>query len=263
MNVIHKDFTTFSDTISSEHMKKQDLSAFGFNQNVVPEMTDMEIKYADSYRRIGCSFLTEEQVEFLCFKHDLFWSPVENFTGIVPNKNANDIVEFFNETVKNHNIKLVATEEEFSTEEQKYDTKYFWKDSKGEYHNISLMGDDHILNIYHKLSGKNIRNSDVRRRYESIHAEAALRGLIGGSVYLESYLDEDYIDPKQSIMVVATRELFKPELATQHGKRKLSFREWARERAEQAFSRTDDPIVLAKVKEGYLVVTYWDINEEL
>jgi hypothetical protein len=258
MNTIHKDFTTLSDKHEELHAKKYDLSSFGFTQNVTPELTENEQRFADSYRRIGLSFLTEEQVEFLCFKHDLFWSGVENFTGIVPQENAGDIIKFMNETVGQNKIVLIEDDTTTSIEDKKSPERY-WRSKDGVYHLIATMEDTHVQNIINKVGGKFLKG-DTARSFESVHAEAALRGLIPGSIYLDDYLEQEVDEPKRSLLVAGTRELFKQDLSHARGSRKLTYSAWLNQEAERQSLRRDDPIVLAKVREGYLVVTYWDLD---
>lgn len=269
--LIHEDFLTYNEKAIENHIKKYDLKKYGFSQDETEALSEREIAIVESYDRIGLKFLTESQLEFLCFKHDLFWSGVKYFTGIVPQINGSEIIKFCEETVEDHSIGLAKHNDTFDRE----DDTNVWITKDANVINISTMSNSHLMNVINKLKHKEL-DFELEERFKRVCLEAFYRGLFNNKIdttireYIDEAIEEEedigVISPRDALVVAATREFFKPNLITEGDSRRLKLNEFSRtrtnrlERESRKFA-VDDPIVLAKVKEGYLIVTYWDIKD--
>lgn len=236
---IHADFLKISDKELQLQSEELDLSAFGFKSSK-ENIPAHELRAIEHYKALGKVFVSFSQLDRLCFKHGLFWSEPENFVGSIPAANAMDILAFVGEC-EEEGIDLIGKEE----------MRKVWTTKNGTQIPISQMEDSHILNTVNKLGGYSLKGNQ-RFQFQDVHAEAARRGLISGSIYLDKFKEET----TPALYVAATREFFKNPLSTKSAKTRYLTEPFG-ETVQHNLPK-DDPIILAEVNEGLLVVTMWD-----
>lgn len=251
------------------------LSKLGFSQSEnVKILSDKEQKraaeikhYLDKYKKIAPQyrFITDEKRIEICKKYGLVMADVERFTGQIPDKNVQDIVNF-----------KVLDDSCLKTK-----TPIKWKDVP-----VTEMSSRHLVNAIAYMSRDsrtNIKEGHLKIVFEAFVREAARRGELdlmrhdnpedyggcdmyfypsGGRVDIHSSILEPQDKLPKMYIVSDIGQLDETKALLDEEKMYLSEEKfWDQRREEEEQRRQlmmqEDPIVLAEVEGGFLIVTAW------
>lgn len=259
-----------------ERSKK--LASMGFgNAEPVKELSEERIRRAENlqfmkerYKRIApqYKFITHEKVIEICDKYDIVIGPSTRYTGDIPEENQQDILNF---TIADESF-LEAIDEEVQD--------FTWDSSKQLDMKPSEMSTNHLVNsikmLSRKLSGYTSNTGEKFRAIRAFVYELSTRGeqteidlcreyfqdkaglagtedkvnkLFSTDMMTHFYVAADVGSFDQEGMVIEGVELKSEETSSK-----------TVEDLEREWFQHYDPIVLAKVDAGYLIVTAWGVE---
>lgn len=288
---IHNSFSTAEQELLEEARKILDkaedeervernkkLSSMGFgNAEPVKELSEERIRQAERlqfmrerYTRIAPNykFITHEKVVEICDRYDIIIGPSTRYTGDIPEKNQQEIVNF---QIADESF-LEAIDEEIQD--------FTWDSARKLDMKPGEMSTNHLVNSIKMLSRKLSRwTSDGEEKFKSIQAfvyELSTRGEQAEIDACKRYFKkkagfpgmEDKVedlfstDMMTHFYVAADVNSFNKEGMQIEGvelKSEQSSSKLAKDMQREWFQHYD-PIVLAKVDAGYLIVTAWGVE---
>ena len=283
---IHNSFSSAEDSLvaeaeqiireSKDEEKKErtdKLAQMGFtNSQPVKRLSDEAIEKADTlihfrkrYSRIApqYKFITKDKVKEICRKYKIVVGPSQAYTADIPEKNQKDIANF-----------KIMDDSFLEVNDPEYE-KAKWVTSNGKHMHPKEMGTSHIINSLKMMIRKSqeaFGNKNMKpREFKAMITELTLRGEDSAVREIQHYVSalqiggnliKKLMTPYQTTYFYVAGDInsFDSEgmhiqddvfLTNDHKTQELT--DEIRSQLYQAY----DPIVLAKVQGGYLVVTAW------
>lgn len=247
------------------------LRALGFtNAKPVVDLSDEAIAKAKllenrkkTYDRIApqYKFITQEKLDEICERFGIVYGEINRYTGDIPVKNQEDIINF-----------KVLDESFLESNMNASWQSATWTDANGVEHTAKSMGDSYLINTINFIMKKH--RTFGTRFFRSAMFELHKRGMteeiesvenkmhFSRSNYTQQFIDE-CIKPENnnsgvSFTIAADIDSFDLTDAKLDGNRIEDQRSKKIMEDQMAhLLRQYDPIVLARVQDGYLIVTAW------